>query len=717
MYPVNPRFHELIVADAPKTRARIYFIPDTVDCTDDNDVRANGTLLVGQAGDTDSNARIASKGIEWPDYFNPTKNAEIGLVSSTQIGMTLLNTDGALNNFAYGRCKVYLDVYDADNATWLPCPMGVYNIEQPLKRRTQLVSVVGFDQVGRLDQIADTWWASINWASGITMLDLINSMATAIGASVSTGTASAVLNASVTYTEPPFECVEVTYREILEEIAEATGTNARFDRDGALDLRWFAPAEIGGNTVHIDADTIGNTVFDIDAAEYQAAQIDALNVKIASDNTEVTVGTGTNRYSIVDNLFLSGTVSEMTQRATPIYNRLNGLGAYNPAQVRCIADPSIEAGDIIEVEYQSNTYTLPILQQSITWRGGFATSVLLADGDNTRPVLDYVERSSYRRNVELRGYVTFTNLSTPGQTSIDGGNIYGGTLTLGGNNNGNGVLRVLDASGTQIAAINNDGIALDRGDISIPYSTADYVGTGTVKINGTDAFRIEGITSGNRQYTAQLGHTGMLNIRIGDPLIWSGAFGYSGMLIIKEEGNPDTLNVPTINMQDLSDATGKYIARLYPDRIWIRSITAQKDLLISDANGNLSIAGSMQVGSTAITGSQMSDLLALLTQSTATLTPAKTGVTITAQSAVTHAGAASVYIVFTVASHIDLSDLSPIITGLPAPITPVLAVAYDQTGNMVTDHLFYVDSGTNGLKCSGSIDAGTYTVFVTYTTA
>ena len=58
MYNVAANFHTLAIQDAPHTRVRIYFIDSTVDCTDDNDVQTNGTLLVGAVGDTDSNARI-----------------------------------------------------------------------------------------------------------------------------------------------------------------------------------------------------------------------------------------------------------------------------------------------------------------------------------------------------------------------------------------------------------------------------------------------------------------------------------------------------------------------------------------------------------------------------------------------------------------------------------------------------------------------------------
>ena len=122
-------FHTLAIADSPKTRCRIYFIGDGADCTDDDDVQTNGTLLVGAVGDTDSNGRIGQDGIKFAEYHNPEYNVTIGRAVSSQVEMTLLNTDGGLDNFAYGRCKIYLDVYDSVNSTWLSCPMGVYIID------------------------------------------------------------------------------------------------------------------------------------------------------------------------------------------------------------------------------------------------------------------------------------------------------------------------------------------------------------------------------------------------------------------------------------------------------------------------------------------------------------------------------------------------------------------------------------------------------------
>ena len=52
MITVNSRFHTLIKAAGARTRARIYFIDNTVNCTNDTAVQTNGTLLKRNSTDT-----------------------------------------------------------------------------------------------------------------------------------------------------------------------------------------------------------------------------------------------------------------------------------------------------------------------------------------------------------------------------------------------------------------------------------------------------------------------------------------------------------------------------------------------------------------------------------------------------------------------------------------------------------------------------------------
>lgn len=434
MYNVAANFHTLSIQDAPNTRVRIYFIDSGVNCWDDNDVQTNGTLLVGAAGDTDSNGRIGQDGIKFTEYYNPEYNVTIGRAVSSQVEMTLMNTDGRLNNFTYGRCKIYLDVYDSANSAWLPCPMGVYIIEQPTRRKSQIIHAFGYDQMSKLDEICDGWWASLDFSSGITLRNLIDDIAIVFNGPVTAGTYTTILNSSVTYTEPPFDCVEKTYREVLALIAEATGTVARFDRDGVLDLKWFNPAQISGNTVQIDTDTVGNQCFAIDIAEYQSHAIDMLKVKNADDDSTVSIGSGLNKYTILDNLLLGRSSATITTRATPIYNRLNAFGAYVPIQSKMIWDWSIEAGDIIEIVRDSTTYSVPIFQSVMTWRGGYVVSEVGNTGDQKRPVSSYDERSSYRTQYGISANEIIDKISqSTGPITLQASDLnLNGNFTVGG---------------------------------------------------------------------------------------------------------------------------------------------------------------------------------------------------------------------------------------------------------------------------------------------
>ena len=85
--------------------------------------------------------------------------------------------------------------------------------------------------------------------------------------------------------------------------------------------------------------------------------------------------------------------------------------------------------------------------------------------------------------VNLSGYATFTSLSTAGGTSINGSNIYGGTLTLGGNGNANGQLIIKDSSNTQIGSWNNAGISITKGSINL--------GSGKFVVSTAGAFSLD----------------------------------------------------------------------------------------------------------------------------------------------------------------------------------------------------------------------------------
>jgi len=65
--------------------------------------------------------------------------------------------------------------------------------------------------------------------------------------------------------------------------------------------------------------------------------------------------------------------------------------------------------------------------------------------------------------LNLTGYITATDVGATGSTVINGSRVSGGTLTLGGNGNGNGILKIKNASGTDIVVGDKDGLRVTDG--------------------------------------------------------------------------------------------------------------------------------------------------------------------------------------------------------------------------------------------------------------
>lgn len=473
MYSVPSNFHTA-VQNGGRTRARIYLFDSTVDPTDDNDVQTNGTLLKMLPGDTDSNSRIEQSGIVFPDYFNREPNVKIGDTVSNQISFSIINLDGAFNGYNFQRCKIWLDVYHDQSSSWIPCPMGVYIFQTPEKTTGNVIYLTAFDMMQDLDQIADSWFNGLTWTNGITLSSLFAALASQCGKSSIAD--QNMVNGSLTFTEAPFVSTNRTYRDILSWIAEVSCSIAKFNRDGYLILRWFSAAQISGSTYSKNVDVLGCGVFGLTISEYSVDAITGLSVNSVGLSSPVLIGTNANAYTISGNPFIADAVSaDVTTKATPILTKLSSLGSYTPIVMTSFIDWSIEAGDIINVTYKGTTYQLPIFQQDIMWAGGRVKSQLMSSGDKTIPKAEpKEERDEYRIEKQFTDRVTFTDLETGGSTVINGDNITtgeisanrikGGTLTLGGADNGNGSVVILDENGNEIGTINKNAFTSKKYD-------------------------------------------------------------------------------------------------------------------------------------------------------------------------------------------------------------------------------------------------------------
>lgn len=396
MYPVASNFHNLSIQDAPKTRIRIYFIGDSVDCTDDNDVQTNGTLLVGAVGDTDSNGRIAQDGVTITDMFNPGRNIHIGDCVSNQIEMTLLNADGALNGLAWGRCKVYLDVYDDANTAWLPCPMGVYIIDKPTGTMRKNVHVVGFDQMQLLDASAEAWWNSFQWWPEKLCKTFVESLTAQIGVSLGSYP-NWFDNITFAMQFPNIDAKGKSYKDIIQLFCEAHSVYPKFGRDGSLGFLQFNKLSADYT---VDADASPTRCLSINVGEYAVEKIGTVTANLGTatfteTRTSVDYPNPKNKYVVSGNGFMNpakttgnNSISYLTGSILDILFYV--VTPYIPTQMRFIADWSIDAGDIIQITFGGATINFPIFQQTMLWRGGNVVSTATNDGD---PVIPWGDQS------------------------------------------------------------------------------------------------------------------------------------------------------------------------------------------------------------------------------------------------------------------------------------------------------------------------------------
>lgn len=363
MYNVSTAFHTASIKDNVSTRVRFVFA-DTAQ-----------TVLGSE--------RInLNTGVSVTETFCKGEDMSIGGCRSALLNVAFMNYDGALNDFEYGKCTVYLDL--KINGAWEACPLGVFIIDKPKKRRNSIVSVQAYDQMVLLDAIADAWWDELTFP--MTLGEIFASMCTVVG--VESAANADALNLNVSYEDRPFQASEITYREILGWIAEAAGCTARFTRTGKLELAWFTD---------ISADVpASRPAFTADVSEYTVSQIDKVQVSATQTDVGVIIGSGTNGYQIMGNPFLSGASEEETLlRSQPVASRLFAFAEYVPITTRCMCDWSIQAGDIITITLFGNTYEFPIFKQKIQWIGKSVRVNYENTGNETRGVMSAENRKSF----------------------------------------------------------------------------------------------------------------------------------------------------------------------------------------------------------------------------------------------------------------------------------------------------------------------------------
>ncbi len=322
----------------------------------------------------------AVKSAEWSGGANAGDDITLGSTVATKLKVTLDRAALGAVSLADARLTATLTLADgADDEI----PLGVLQVDD-VDGDDDTIAITAcdamlwaFDTPYALDDAA----LGFDWESGVDAETLLKAICDACGVELETGGLPA---ATLQYVDAS----GYTYREILAFLACLWGRFARFNGRGKLVLQWYASADrpIGPERYYEGELTKADYGYTVG---YIKCYVEPLEETLAAGDTTQPQG-----------IYIK--CPWMThERLQAIWADIGGF-AYRPVSgLRCLGDPRLEPGDVLQVtDRDGTTYTVPVMTLSHEYDGGLISeitaagkSVSASDKDYEGPVTRYIERA------------------------------------------------------------------------------------------------------------------------------------------------------------------------------------------------------------------------------------------------------------------------------------------------------------------------------------
>ena len=206
------------------------------------------------------------------------------------------------------------------------CPLGVFTVDEITKTDTS-ITIKCYDKMMKLEQL---YLSTISYPA--TLASIAQEIANQAEQVLAT---TSFHNSSYQVTNKP-DLAGVTLRQALSWVAEASGSFARFNRDGELEIAWYS-----ATTEAITPDNF----YDLSTNELPTTPIDGIVIKQNDDDTGVSLGTCSHPYTITGNPLLTDNLDDAL---AGINSQLNGL-SYMPFQSNWQGNIALMAGDLISL--------------------------------------------------------------------------------------------------------------------------------------------------------------------------------------------------------------------------------------------------------------------------------------------------------------------------------------------------------------------------------
>ena len=254
--------------------------------------------------------------------------------------------------------------------------VGTFWAVKPTKASRNTYKIFAYDAVSKLDGIQSTWLRSIQGQFPMTLWSFAQKVAAQCGLTI----ANTSLPRNGSYQVQAFYADDLTGRQLLSWVAQASGTFLRATADGELAFAWYEDRRDivigpGAGSGVLLADSTGALLQDAEGyylevasgsptavpyyegtlsyEDYVCPVIDKVQIRQSTDDVGVIAPpdeTGSNALTIEGNLLLTTSTDEALRPvAESLYTLMLGV-TYTPCTVRVPASSGLSAGQIVRVQ-------------------------------------------------------------------------------------------------------------------------------------------------------------------------------------------------------------------------------------------------------------------------------------------------------------------------------------------------------------------------------
>ena len=289
---------------------------------------------------------------------------------------------------------------------------GTYWAVKPTSQTRNTYKIYAYDAVSLLDGVQSTWLRSIQDQFPMTLWKFAGLVAQRCGVTIANNS----LPRNGAYLVQPFYADNLTGRQLLAWVAEASCTFLRATPDGKIEFAWY--------TDYNASQSIGPTVYIRDGLshdKFQTAPVVKVQIRQSDDDVGVLYPSdesGSNALIIQGNLLLtSATAEALNPVAQVIFETMQGV-TYTPLKVTVPADFPLPApGNIVSVtDARGNVLSSYIMNRTISGQ----QVTLESTGNATRDGTAAVNEQSYKN---------LTGKMLEIKTSVDGLEVKASDLT------------------------------------------------------------------------------------------------------------------------------------------------------------------------------------------------------------------------------------------------------------------------------------------------